>query len=228
MSNALGPVVRNRLASANKAEPKPHLQQRLQQQRSSRTPLGTFTTSDDGRKAFAPSYVTGDWATAENHLTGSPRRDFRPGQRARVSAAVAELLEQKVFPFGPEDARALAGRKGVVVEDRQCSMLGMVALLLDGEPWAFMPAYLQHVPPAEGDDERQAMAHGPAFDPYREPLGLGDTIEWFDGCIGVVTYIEPERLGVTFLGGSAWFGHVTQRSSLRLLTKAAPADGRSC
>jgi hypothetical protein len=77
------------------------------------------------------------------------------------------------------------------------------------------------LPAAEGDDEREAMTSGPAFDPYSEPLALGDTVQGVDGRIGRVTLVEPQRLGVAFERGSAWCGDMNWRASFRLLAKAS-------
>ncbi|MDZ5459256.1 hypothetical protein [Azohydromonas lata] len=158
MSNALGPVVNNRLAGANKAVSKPHLRERLAQQSSRTTPQGTLTTDAQGRKSFAPSYLLSALKRSEAKPHSMAHMAFQPGQRVRVCAAVTELLAQEIFPFDPEDAKALSGCEGVVIADRECTALGLVLLLLASGPWAFMPAYLQHLPAAEGDDELAAMA----------------------------------------------------------------------
>jgi hypothetical protein len=222
MSNALGPVVSNRLAGVNKAMPKPHLRERLAQQSSRNTPQGTLTTDAQGRQSFVPNYLLNAWGRIEADPRPMPRCVFQPGQQVCVDVSAVELLAQEVFPFDPEDARPLAGCEGVVIEERQCTSLGLVLVRLNGEPWAFMPAYLRRVTPAEGDDEREAMASGPAFDPYGEPLALGDTVQCMDGRIGRVTLVEPQRMGMVFECGSAWCGPTYRRSSFRLLAKAAP------
>lgn len=223
MLNALGPVIGNHLADAHRATLKPHLRERLALQASRNTPLGTIDTSADGRLTFVPRDAP---LSGQHRMDDTPRvlppSAFQPGQRVRVCAAAAELLAQEVFPFAPEDARALAGCEGEVIEDRQCSKLGLVLLLLDRGPWAFMPAYLQHLPASEGDDEPKALASGPSFDPYSEPLAVGDTVRGRDGCIGRVMLVEPQRLGVSFECGSDWCGAASWRSSFRLLAKAAP------
>ncbi|WP_066335782.1 hypothetical protein [Azohydromonas lata] len=158
MSNALGPVTGNRLAGANKAVPKPHLCERLAQQSSRTTPHGTLTTDAQGRKSFAPNYLVSALERSQAKPHSMAHMAFQPGQRVRIYATVAELLGQEVFPFDSEDAKALSGCEGVVIADRECAALGLVLLLLASGPWAFMPAYLQHLPAAEGDDELAAMA----------------------------------------------------------------------
>jgi hypothetical protein len=60
-----------------------------------------------------------------------------------------------------------------------------------------------------------------AFDPYSEPLALGDTVQGMDGRIGRVTLAEPGRLAVVFDRGGAWMSCIACRSSFRLLAKAA-------
>lgn len=158
MSNALGPVVNNRLAGANKAVPKPHLRERLAQQSSRTTPQGTLTTDAQGRKSFAPNYLVSALERSEAKPHSMAHMAFQPGQRVRVCATVDELLGQAVFPFDPEDAKTLARCEGVVIADRECTALGLVLLLLDSGPWAFMPGFLQLMPAAEGDDELAALA----------------------------------------------------------------------
>jgi hypothetical protein len=221
----LGPVTGNRLADAHKAMLKPHLCQRLAQESRRSTPLGAISTGKDRRMSFAPNYVFPQGAAAtQAQPPATSRSAFRPGQRVRVDATADDLLEQDLNPFEPEDAAALAGREGVVVEHTGCASLGLVLVMLDGEPWAFMPAYLSPICPAEGDDELAAMAGegaATAFDPYSEPLGVGDTVQGLDGRIGRVTLVEPHRLDVMFERGSAWCGaDMNWRGAFRLLAKA--------
>jgi hypothetical protein len=224
MQDALGPVIGNRLADAHKATLKPHLRERLALLTSRNTPLGNVATGADGRLSFAPNYILPqgqDTAQAKSHAV--PRSAFRPGQRVRVDATADDLLEQDLNRFEPEEAAALAGREGVVVEHSGCASLGLVLVMLDGVPWAFMPAYLAPVCPAEGDDELAAMAGegAAAFDPYGEPLAVGDTVQGMDGRIGRVTLVESQRLEVVFERGSAWCGgDMNWRGTFRLLAKA--------
>jgi hypothetical protein len=191
----LGPITGNRITDAHTVTLKPHLRERLAQASCRSTPLGTIATGADGRLSFVPGYVFPDGATtAQTKPPAMPRSAFRPGQRVRVDATADDLLEQDLNPFEPEEAAALAGREGVVVEHMGCASLGLVLMMLDGVPWAFMPAYLAWVCPAEGDDELAAMAvegAATAFDPYTEPLTLGDTVQGVDGRIGRVTLVEP-------------------------------------
>ncbi|WP_029001853.1 hypothetical protein [Azohydromonas australica] len=203
---------------------KPHLRERLRQASLRRTPLGTIATGADGRQSFVPGYVCPDGATtAQTTPPAMPSSVFRPGQRVRVDASADDLLEQDLNPFEPEEAAALAGREGIVVEHSGCASLGLVLVMLDGVPWAFMPAYLARVCPAEGDDELAAMAGegaATAFDPYSEPLALGDTVQGMDGRVGRVTLVELQRLGVVFERGSTWCGDMNWRASFQLLVKA--------
>jgi hypothetical protein len=207
----LGPVIGNRLANAHKAALAPHLRQRLALESSRSTPLGTIATGPGGRLSFAPNYA---------EQPAVPQAALRSGQRVRVTALAAELLEQEIFPFEPDEAAAVAGREGLVVKCEAIEVLGLVVVELGGVPWSFMPGFLAPACPAEGDDEREALACGPAFDPYTEPLALGDTVQGLDGRIGRVTLVEPRRLGVVFKHGSAWCGDMVWRGSLRLLAKA--------
>jgi hypothetical protein len=219
----LGPVIGNRLADAQKAAPAPHLRQRLALESRCSTSLGTISTGTDGRLSFMPNYLLHGWERIEADPRPMPRSAFRPGQRVRVDATADDLLEQDLNRFEPEEAAALAGREGVVVEHSGCALLGLVLVMLDGVPWVFMPAYLAPVCPAEGDDELAAMAGegaATAFDPYSEPLALGDTVQGMDGRIGRVTLVQAQRLGVVFERGSAWCGDMNSRGSFRLLAKA--------
>ena len=153
-----GPIIGNRLANAHKAAIKPHLLARLALASCRSTPLGAVATGTDGRMSFAPSYLLDAWVQVEAAPRPMPRSAFRPGQRVRVDATLAELLDQHIYPFELEEAKAVAGCEGVVMEDGGCAPLGLVLVMLDGMPWVFMPAYLRHMPPAEGDDELAAMA----------------------------------------------------------------------
>ncbi len=220
----LGPVTGNRIADAHKAALKPHLRRRLALESGRSTPLGAISTGTDGRLSFVPSYVFPQGAAAtQARAPAMPRSAFRPGQRVRVDATADDLLEQDLNPFEPEEAAALAGREGVVVAHSGCASLGLVLVTLDGVPWAFMPAYLAPMPPAEGDDELAAMAGegtACAFDPYTEPLAVGDTVQGMDGRIGRVTLVQAQRLGMVFEPGSAWCGPSYWRGSFRLLAKA--------
>jgi hypothetical protein len=219
----LGPVIGNRLADAHKAAPAPHLRERLALESRRSTPLGTVATGAHGRLSFVPNYLLHGRERIDADPRPMPRSAFRPGQRVRVDATADDLLEQDLNRFEPEEAAALAGREGVVVEHSGCASLGLVLVMLDGVPWAFMPAYLAPVCPAEGDDELAAMAGegaATAFDPYSEPLALGDTVQGTDGRIGRVTLVQAQRLGVVFERGSAWCGDMNWRASFRLLAKA--------
>jgi hypothetical protein len=211
----LGPVIGNRLASAHKAALAPHLRQRLVSESCRSTPLGTIATGPGGRLSFAPHYA-GQPAV--------PHAALRPGQRVRVTARAVELLEQELFPFEPDEAAAVAGREGLVLKCDYIEVLGLVVVEFDGVQWSFMPGFLAPACPAEGDDEIAAMAGSPAFDPYSEPLALGDTVQGMDGRIGRVTLVEPQRLGVAFERGSAWCGDMVWRGSLRLLARADAWD----
>ncbi|WP_066336047.1 hypothetical protein [Azohydromonas lata] len=220
----LGPITGNRFTDAHKATLKPHLRQRLALEASRSTPLGAISTGTHGKLSFVPSYVLPQGAAAiQARVPATARSAFRPGQRVRIDATADDLLEQDLNPFEPEEAAALAGREGVVVAYSGCASLGLVLVTLDGVPWAFMPAYLAPVCPAEGDDELVAMAGegaATAFDPYSEPLSVGDTVQGMDGRIGRVTLVQPQRLGMVFEPGSAWCGPSYWRGSFRLLAKA--------
>jgi hypothetical protein len=216
MSNAfglLGPAIGNRLADAQSLVLKPHLRQRLALQACRSTPLGTVVGGPDGRLSFIPNYGQ-----------PMPRPAFQPGQRVCVTESVVDLLAQDLYPFEPHEAELVAGAQGIVVERQgsDCAELGLVVVDIAGTPWCFLPAYLTRACPAEGDDERAAVADSaPAFDPYSEPLALGDTVQGMDGRIGRVTLAEPGRLGVEFDRGGVWTGCISYRSSFLLLAKAA-------
>jgi hypothetical protein len=211
----LGTLISNRFTNAHRAMLKPHLRQRLALHTNRTTVLGLIAAGPDGRLSFKPSYVPQD-----GDRPAMPRPVFQPGQRVRVRATMAELLAQEVYPFKPEEAMAVAGCEGVVVESATCSVLGLVLVLLEGQHWTFVPQYLTPASGAQGEDERETTASGPAFDPYTEPLALGDIVQGMDGRIGRVTLVEPCRLGMVFERGSAWCGDMVWRASFRLLAKA--------
>lgn len=220
----LGPITGNRITDACCTPLKPHLRERLALKFCRSTPLGTVATGADGRLSFAPNYLLHRQARSKSAPDPMPRSAFWPGQRVRVDATADDLLEQDLNPFEPEEAAALAGREGVVVEHSGCASLGLVLVMLDSVPWAFMPAYLVPACPVEGDDELAAMTSegAAAFDPYREPLAVGDTVQAMDGRIGRVTVVEPQRLDVVFEHGSPWCGGDTNcRGSFRLLARAS-------
>lgn len=223
MLDALGPVIGNSLADAHRATIKPHLRERLALLTRRCTPLGTIDTGADGRLSFTPKDDALGRASVGSTPRTLPASAFRPGQRVRVHATLRQLLTQEVYPFTHDDAEAVMDAEGVVMQDAGCAALGLVVVSMPGEPWAFMPAFLQLVPAAEGDDECAAMTNGPAFDPYREPLAVGDTVRGMDGCTGRVTLVEPQRLGVSFDCGSEWTGAASWRSSFHLIAKAPPA-----
>jgi hypothetical protein len=231
----LGPVVGNRFADTHKATLKPHLRTRLALQASRRTPLGTIATDTDGRLSFTPKgEPLHGWHAVEGKTPPMPRPAFLPGQRVRVDATVAELLAPGACPGDACQIEAVAGREGVVAGYLACDALVLVVVQLDVGPSAFMPRYLALAVPAEGDDERAFMTSDGAattFDPYGEPLAVGDTVQGMDGRIGRVSLVEPYRLGVVFEHGSAWCGDLVWRGSMRLLDKAktaAPGDGCDC
>jgi hypothetical protein len=154
---ALGCVVGNRLADAQKATIKPHLRERLAVASSRTTALGCIATGRDGRLSFVPNYLKRDWEAADGRPPAMPCPTFRPGQHVRVSVSVTELLRQEVHAFNLGEIQALAGRKAIVVEYSECALLGLVLVTLDGVLWAFTPACLTRACPAEGDDELAAM-----------------------------------------------------------------------
>ncbi len=224
MQNALGPAVGNRLANAHKAVPAPHLRQRLALESCRSTPLGTIATGADGRLSFAPGYLTPQESARMPAAAVAENRTFLPGARVRVAATLQELSHYEHEPFPALAAWAVQGREGGVVEHVLYGLLGLVGVELDGMAglvWGFMPEHLARACPAEGDDEREALESGPAFDPYGEPLALGDTVQGMDGRIGRVTLLQAQRLGVVFERGSAWCGDMNWRASFRLLAKAA-------
>lgn len=153
----LGPITGNRITDACRTALKPHLRERLALESCRSTPLGTVATGADGRLSFTPNYLLHRQDRSKGAPDPMPRSAFRPGQRVRVDATADDLLEQDLNPFEPEEAAALAGLEGVVVEHLGCASLGLVLVELKGVPWAFMPAYLSRVCPAEGDDERAVM-----------------------------------------------------------------------
>lgn len=149
----------------------------------------------------------------------------------RVDATVNELLEPYLDPFEPQEATALADREGIVVRQAECAPLRLVLVMIDGMPWGFVPGYLAHVDPVDGADKQPAMKGegvAPAFDPYREPLSMGDTVQGMDGRIGHVTRAERRRLGVVFEGGSAWCGDLVWRCSFRIIRKAGDCGQDGC
>jgi hypothetical protein len=155
---ALGCVVGNRLADAQKASIKPHLRERLALTSRRTTAFGLVATGGDGRLSFVPKYLMCDWEPIEDSPPVTLRPAFQPGRRVRVSAAVRELLDQEMHAFAFGKAQALAERDGVVAEYSECiALLGLVLVTLDDVLWAFMPAYLTRARSADGDDELAAM-----------------------------------------------------------------------
>ena len=213
MQNALGPVVGNSLADAHKATLKPHLRERLALQASRSTPLGTIATDAHGRQSFAPGYLTPQGQATAPAAPVAESRTFLPGARVRVTATLEELAQYDFEPFPVLAANAAMGREGRVVEHILYGLLGWVAVELDGLVWGFRPEHLALV-------ASSATAAG-GFDPYTEPLALGDTVQGMDGRIGRVTLVQAQRLGVAFDRGSAWCGPMNWRGSFRLLAKAS-------
>ncbi len=219
----LGPITGNRFTEAYRATPKPHLCERLALASCRSTPLGTVATGADGRLSFTPGYLTPQESAPMPAAAVAENRTFLPGTRVRVSATLEELSHYDHEPFPALAAQAVLGREGIVVEHVLYGLLGLVGVELDGIAglvWGFMPEHLAWTCPAQGDDEREAMESGPAFDPYGEPLALGDTVQGMDGRIGRVSLLEPQRVGVVFERGSAWCGDMNSRGSFRLLAKA--------
>ncbi|WP_029000950.1 hypothetical protein [Azohydromonas australica] len=194
--------------------------------------MGVIETAPDGQLSFVPNYVL---PKGSNEAQGQPSAvallTFRPGQRVFVDATADELREQYLEPFAPEEVVALAGREGVVVGYAGCASLELVVVMIDGVPWAFMPAYLAHVQSAEGDEGQAAVTDegvATAFDPYREPLAVGDTVQGMDGRVGCVTLAERRRLAVVFEHGSAWCGDLVWRCLFQLIRKAGERRRDGC
>ena len=154
---ALGCVVGNRLADAQKTTIKPHLRERLALASRRATAFGLVATGQDGRLSFVPNYLTRDREAIEGRSMAMSDAVFRPGQRVRVSVAVTQLLAQEVHAFDLSEVQALAGREAVVVEHSECALLGLVLVTLDGVLWAFTPPCLTRACPAQNDDELAAM-----------------------------------------------------------------------
>jgi hypothetical protein len=154
---ALGCVVGNRLADAQKTTIKPHLRERLALASRRTTAFGLVATGQDGRLSVVPNYLTRDREAVEGRPPAMPCPTFPPGQRVRVSVSVTQLLDQEVHAFDLSEVQALAGREAVVAEHSECALLGLVLLTLDGVLWAFTPPFLTRVCPAENDDELAAM-----------------------------------------------------------------------
>lgn len=120
------------------------------------------------QRYFAP-------ATAPEAAQPSP--GFKAGDRVTISATAETLL---YIGYGPDYARKIAGREGVVDGDayqrhgaERCDLR-----FSDGEAVrGIQTMLLKLAPAAEGDDEREAMAApSPTFDPYSEPLERGDEV----------------------------------------------------
>jgi hypothetical protein len=154
---ALGCVVGNRLADAQKTTIKPHLRERLALVSRRATAFGLVATGQDGRLSFVPNYLTRDREAIEGRSMAMSDAVFRPGQRVQVSVAVTQLLAQEVHAFDLSEVQALAGREAVVVEHSECALLGLVLVTLDGVLWAFTPPCLTRACPAENGDELAAM-----------------------------------------------------------------------
>ncbi len=140
MPNTLGPCIGNRIAARHEVMPKPHLRERLALASCRNTALGHVATGPDGRLSFMPNYILAPRALGAS--PAAPKPVFLPGTRVRVTASVAQLLQQELCRLDACEAEAVAGREGVVEEHSVCSELGLVAVMLDGLRWAFMPQYL--------------------------------------------------------------------------------------
>lgn len=158
MPNTLGLRIGNRFAGCHEMVFKPHVRKRLALTSCRDTALGRITTGPAGRLSFMPDYVLAPCAAGASSATPTPA--FLPGTRVRVSASVAQLLQQEVCRLDGCEAQAVAGREGVVQEHSVCSELGLVAVELDGLCWAFMPQYLTQA----GAAGNGAARH---FDPVR-------------------------------------------------------------
>jgi hypothetical protein len=139
-----------------------------------------------------------------NRFSGSHQAALKPHLQARLAAEVVRSAHGGLMLRGGN---------------------GRLSFVPGGLPPLPMPVVPRRPPtpptsPAEGDDERQTMTSGPAFEPYGEPLALGDTVQGMDGRIGRVSFIAPHRLGVAFEGGNAWCCDMVWRASFRLLAKA--------
>ena len=96
--------------------------------------------------SFVPDCVLAP-CTGRGSPTG-PAPAFLPGTRVRVTASVAQLLQQQVCRLDGCEAEAVAGHEGVVEVHSVCSELGLVAVDLDGLCWALTPQYLTLAGPA--------------------------------------------------------------------------------
>jgi hypothetical protein len=161
MPNILGPCIGNRFAGSPQVALKPHLRERLALASCRSTALGRITTGPDGRLSFVPNYVLAQRAGGDSPAAAA--RAFLPGTRVRVTALVAQLLQQQVCRLDGLEAETVAGREGVVVAHSVCSELGLVAVDLDGLCWALMPHYLTQA--------RASVQHGAVG--YVDPLRAG-------------------------------------------------------
>ncbi|WP_157118820.1 hypothetical protein [Azohydromonas lata] len=147
MPDTLGPCIGNRFSGRYRTVFKPHLCERLALASCRNTALGHLTTEPAGRLSFVPNYILAPRALAASPATPTPA--FLPGTRVRVTASVAQLMQQELCRLDACEAETVAGREGLVEEHSVCRELGLVAVVLDGLRWAFMPQYLTQSGPAE-------------------------------------------------------------------------------
>ncbi len=118
MPNTLGPCIGNRSAGSYKVEIKPHLRERLALVSGRSTALGRVITGPDGRQSFVPNYVCAPCDSGE--AAAAAATTYLPGIRVRVTASVAELLQQEVCRLDRREAEFVAGREGVVEQHSIC------------------------------------------------------------------------------------------------------------
>lgn len=125
----------NRFSNARRAALKPHPRKRLALPTGCSMPLGTLTTDANGWLSFA---AKNDPLHGWDRVGGDARAlrpsAFRPGQRVRVLAMLAQLRAQEVYPFEPDDAQSVIGREGVEIEDAGTTALGLVVVAMNPEP----------------------------------------------------------------------------------------------
>jgi hypothetical protein len=240
---SLGPVTGNRDSGAHKRQPKPGLQQRLNEQVQRRTPEGTFKTGPDGRMEFVPK-LTENQQTLQRmraiKSTPTPEMDakrateearepselvvgnrtLRIGSKVHVGVGVDTLVNQPMFPFCAELAQRVARQYGTVVGFSENRKAAIVAI--NDETCILLT---QNLCLTATNDEAAGLAASEAgvLTPseasglFTAPLAKGDKVQTLTGLIGVVVSVAGEWISVHH---AAWSWPATiQRRNLTLIKK---------
>lgn len=179
MTNALGPVVGNRIANANKPQTRPELQKRLNEQAQRSTPEGTFKTGADGRMEFVPKMA--------------PTHNQQVLQRMR--ATKTEPTPEMDAKRATEEARSFHAEG-----DDEREAMGLRQPPRVPAPWAAQAKAVSDPLPQVLREAELAQLLGfagvgkpaPAYDPLTAPLSDGDEVE-IVGRLSVPQHLQGMR-----------------------------------